>query len=182
MKTIVSYEDIESHCLTIARQMSKDKWVPDYVVGITRGGLLPGVLLSNWFGCKMHTLSVSLRDHFDNESNLWMAEDAIGYVPIERRDESGTMTDTAYRKNILIVDDINDTGATLNWIKTDWQQSCLPNNDTWNSVWDNNIRVATLYNRWSSKSELPVKYTGTFIHLDNDPGWIVFPWEKWSDE
>jgi hypoxanthine phosphoribosyltransferase len=182
MKTIVSYEDIESHCLAIAKQMSRDKWVPDYIVGITRGGLLPAVLLSNWFGCKMHTLSVSFRDNFDNESNCWMAEDAIGYIPFEERDESSKMIDPSYRKNILIVDDINDTGATLNWIKMDWMQSCLPNNDEWNNVWDNNVRVATLYNRYSSKSELPVKYSGVFINLDNDPGWIVFPWEKWSNE
>jgi xanthine phosphoribosyltransferase len=182
MKTSVSYEEIESHCLAIAKQMSKDKWVPDYIVGITRGGLLPAVLLSNWFECKMHTLAVSLRDNSDTESNCWMAEDAIGYVPFEERGVFGAEIDPSYRKNILIVDDINDTGATLNWIKMDWQQNCLPSHSAWDSVWNNNVRVATLYNRWSSKSELPVDYTGVFVHLDNDPGWIVFPWEKWASE
>jgi hypoxanthine phosphoribosyltransferase len=179
MKTLVSYTEVESQCLTIAKQMSKDKWVPDYIVGITRGGLLPGILLSNWFECKMHTLAVHLRDNHDTESNLWMPEDAIGYVPSEERGESGTMIDPAYRKNILIVDDINDTGATLNWIKMDWQQSCLPSNSAWDTVWNNNVRVATLFNRESSNSEVKVDYTGFNINLDNDPGWITFPWEKW---
>ena len=46
-------------------------------------------------------------------------------------------------KNILIVDDINDTGATFNWIKKDWQSGCLPDNEAWNNVWGNNVRFAT---------------------------------------
>jgi xanthine phosphoribosyltransferase len=184
MKTLISYADVEYQCLAIAKQMSKDKWVPNYIVGITRGGLLPAVLLSNWFDCRMHTLDVRLRDGQpeDCESNCWMAEDAFGYVPTEQRGESGTQVDPANRKNILIVDDINDTGATLNWIKQDWQSSCLPNHSAWDTVWGNNVRVATLYNRESSSSEIPVAYNGVLVTMDNDPGWVVFPWESWCGE
>ena len=29
-------------------------------------------------------------------------------------------------KNILIVDDINDTGATFEWLVNDWKQSVCP--------------------------------------------------------
>ena len=47
-----------------------------------------------------------------SESNTWMSEDAYGY-PGSDTDEN--------KKNILIVDDINDTGATFNWIKEDWE-------------------------------------------------------------
>jgi GLPGLI family protein len=67
----------------------------------------------------MHTLKVSLRDGDDTESNLWMAEDAANPI-IESR------------KNILIVDDINDSGATLNWIMDDWASSCaVYSDDDW---------------------------------------------------
>jgi hypothetical protein len=151
-------------------------------VGITRGGLLPAVLLSNWFECKLETLKVSLRRDEECESNLWLSEQAIGYVPTEERGGFGAEVDPYYRKNILIVDDINDTGATLNWIKMDWQQNCLPNNSAWDVVWNKNVRVATLFNREASSSELKVDYTGLSINLDNDPGWIVFPWESWCGE
>jgi hypoxanthine phosphoribosyltransferase len=181
-KTYYNYGEVEQCCFSIVKQMSKDKWVPDMVVGITRGGLLPSILISNWFDCNLETLKVSLRRDEDCESNLWLPEYAIGYVPSEERGESGTMIDPAYRKNILIVDDINDTGATLNWIKTDWQQNCLPNNSVWESVWNNNVKVATLFNRESSNSEIKVDYTGFNINLDNDPGWIVFPWESWCGD
>lgn len=184
-KTYYDYASIERLTLAVAKQISRDKWVPDYVVGITRGGLFPAVLLSNWFDCKMHTLDVRLRDGKGDqcESNLWMPEDAVGYVPVEDRGESGTTLDPAYRKNILIVDDINDTGATLNWIKHDWQTSCMPNSTVWNTVWGNNVRVATLFDRGlSSSSEIPVKYSGFVVTQDNDPGWIVFPWESWCGD
>ena len=181
-KSYYNYSDVELCCLSIAKQIGRDKWAPDYIVGITRGGLLPAVLLSNWFECKLETLKVSLRRDEECESNLWLAEQAVGYVPIEERGGFGAQVDPYYRKNILIVDDINDTGATLNWIKMDWQQNCLPSNSAWDVVWNNNVRVATLFNRESSSSELKVDYTGLSINLDNDPGWVVFPWESWCGE
>ena len=79
-KRYLSYADVNSQVLSIAQQITTDGWKPDYVVGLTRGGLLPAVLLSHWFNVPCHTLKVSLRDDgSDNESNWWMAEDAFGY-------------------------------------------------------------------------------------------------------
>jgi hypoxanthine phosphoribosyltransferase len=83
------------------------------------------------------------------------------------------------RKNILIVDDINDTGATLNYIKKDWQSSCFPKDKRWKEVWGNNVRVAVLYDNESSKSELNVTYSAVSINKADKDVWIVFPWENW---
>ena len=131
-KRWLSHEDIRSQCLDLARQITKSGWKPDYVVGLTRGGLLPAVMLSHWFGVPCETLKVSLRDDGgESETNCWMADDAYGYtVPGA---SIGETVDA--RKNILIVDDINDSGATINWIKQDWRKSCLPQD----AVWDDEI-------------------------------------------
>ena len=72
----LSYCDIESHTLEICRQIQHSGWQPRRVVGISRGGLLPAVLLSQWFGIPMVPLNVSLRDSGECESNTWLAEDA----------------------------------------------------------------------------------------------------------
>ena len=150
-----------------------DAWRPDYVVGLTRGGLVPANLISQYLGCRMECLKVSLRDGAEQESNLWMAEDAFGHRDFD------PMTSDDGRKCILIVDDINDSGATLNWIREDWMSGCFPKDRRWKEVWGNNVRVACLYDNESSKSKLDVTYSAVTINKSADPSWIVFPWEAW---
>jgi hypoxanthine phosphoribosyltransferase len=82
-------------------------------------------------------------------------------------------------KRILIVDDINDSGATLNWIKQDWQSGCFPKNKRWKEVWGNNVRVAVLVDNESSKSKLNVSYSAVDLNKAEEDLWIVFPWEDW---
>jgi hypoxanthine phosphoribosyltransferase len=79
----------------------------------------------------------------------------------------------------LIVDDINDTGATLNYIREDWPSGCFPDDPRWKQVWGNNVRVACLYDNESSKSELHVQYSAVSINKAAEDCWIVFPWESW---
>ena len=165
-KIYYSWQDVENQTQEILRQLQRDAWRPDYVVGLTRGGLVPANLISQYLEVPMETLKVSLRDGGQTESNCWMAEDAFGYKQ-------------EISKNILIVDDINDSGATLNWIKQDWQSSCFPNDSHWAFVWGNNIRVATLVDNEASASELNVSYSAVGLNKAEEDVWIVFPWEDW---
>ena len=65
---------------------------PTHIVGITRGGLIPAVMLSHSFDLPMETLGVSFRDN--------KATHHTKFKPID---------DARY----LIVDDINDSGTTF---------------------------------------------------------------------
>ena len=156
----------------IIRSMSKNGFTPDYIVGLTRGGLVPANMISQYLDIPMHTLKVSFRDDVDcgKESNCWMAEDAFGYP---------TGFAQAGKKRILIVDDINDTGATLEWIKQDWQGGCYPGaKEEWEDVWNNNVKFAVLINNEASKFK-DVDYVGHTINKEDNPEWCVFPWEQW---
>ena len=165
-KIYYTWQDVEHHTQEILRQIHADAWRPDYVVGLTRGGLVPANLISQYLGCRMETLKVSLRDDTECESNLWMAEDAFGH-------------EMEQPKNILIVDDINDTGATLNYIREDWPSGCFPDNPRWTDIWGSNVRIAVLVDNESSKSEIPVSYSAVDLNKAEQDSWIVFPWETW---
>jgi hypoxanthine phosphoribosyltransferase len=166
-KIFYSWKEVQGACLDIARQINSSDWKPDYIVGITRGGLIPATLLSQYLEIPLETLKVQLRDGYESESNLWMAEDAFGYNAAEIGDP--------LCKNILIVDDINDQGSTIAWIKQDWQSSCLPNDDRWEHVWGQNVRIATLTNNIASKET--VDYSVWEVNKAENDCWLVYPWE-----
>ena len=166
-KVFYNWQQVQGACLEIVRQMQQDEWMPDYIVGITRGGAIPAVLISQFLNVPMNALKVSLRDDADGtESNTWMAEDAYGY--------NGPVG-LPMAKNILVVDDINDSGATIAWIKQDWQSSCLPNDERWNHVWSENVRFATLTSNMASKES--VDYSVWEVNKAEEDCWLVYPWE-----
>jgi uncharacterized protein len=174
-KQLYTYDDVHNAAIDIVLKMYKDNWRPDYVVGITRGGLPLAVRISSLLDCRMETLKVKLRDNEPNEeceSNLWMAEDAFGYI----EDNDYNTSSVFEKKNILIVDDINDTGATFKWIKQDWQSGCLPNNPNWNTVWGGNVRFATMCEKTHTKFD-GVDYYWDEIDTSESDTWMVFPWE-----
>jgi hypoxanthine phosphoribosyltransferase len=177
-KLLISDVEFKHLVNKLCRDISNSEWRPDYVVGLTRGGLQPAVMISHYFGVPCETLKVSLRDGDESESNLWMAEDAFGYVPKEERGSGDASTDPALRKNILIVDDINDTGATLEWIRQDWPGGCLPTHHAWDTIWNRNVRFAVVVNNDSSNYK-DVDYSAMNINKLDDPCWVVFPWEDW---
>jgi len=160
-KRYIGVDEYRGLVAEIARQVAVDNWKPDLIIGITRGGAWPAVMLSHYFNCKMVGLDISLRDKFDTdpryctgpEHNGWADEDAMN------------------GRNILIVDDINDSGATINFIREDWMAY----------KWDkqDNVRFAVLISNEASKAVVDPKYVGEYINKHADPVWIVFPYEEW---
>lgn len=152
------YDDnfVKSAVLEIARKLYVDGFKPDYIVGLSRGGLIPGVLLSHYLDIPFHPLG-------HDESNCWMAEDAFGAYsdPIK----------------ILVIDDINDTGGTFNDLTEDWRGVCFPDDERWNNTWHQSVKFAALIH--NEASEFETDYRGHTINKAENPEWCVFPWERW---
>lgn len=149
-KRYVSWIYVEEYVNRILFDMYQDNWKPDYIVGLTRGGLIPAVMASHKIDIPMKALKVSLRDHVDDNDHNWaIAEDA----------EAGA--------KILVIDDINDTGATLNWIVNDWKLNNIKHN----------VKFAVLFDNLSSGFGQEVDYCAKEINKAERDEWIVFPWE-----
>ena len=175
-KLVITDAEFKGLVHKLCRDISNSDWRPDYIVGLTRGGLVAATMISHYFDIPLETLKVSLRDSGQSESNCWMAEDAFGYIPSDMREGIDKRSDATYKKKILIVDDINDTGATLEWIRKDWPNSCLPNDEAWKYVWNKNVRFAVVVNNESSNYE-HIDYSARNINKLEDP-----TWENWWEQ
>ena len=90
---------------TLVRKIKKSKVEFSYIVALSRGGLIPGVVLSHKLGLRLVPITWSTRDHEEKESNLWIPEDI------------------ADGNNILVVDDIIDSGVAMRSLLDDWNSS-----------------------------------------------------------
>ena len=180
----MNFKKLLTHTHDICRQVNLDEWRPDYIVGIVRGGMLPAKLISHYYNLPMYTLDIRLRQDSGTgpESNERMARDAYGY---SRTDHAAGIFSSA--KNILIVDDINDSGATFIHLQKDWQNTCNTYHanqgcefvdDRWNDVWGENVRFAVIVENTSSEFKGVTYYSKEINKLEDDV-WIVFPWEEW---
>jgi xanthine phosphoribosyltransferase len=187
----ITQSEFKAHIHSICQQIAASKWQPDYVVGISRGGLTAAVMISHYFNVPMKPLQISLRDGGDCVSDCGMAEDALGYpkqeIDVNDPDDLASMLDAASSlleqgsniKNILVVDDINDSGATINWLMDDWRSSCLPNDPDWEEVWNNNVKFAVVVDNLSSQCRVKMDFVGMEVNKAEEDVWIEFPYEIW---
>ncbi len=152
MKTIkYKKKQFDNDIETLVRKIKKSKIEFSYIVALSRGGLIPGVVLSHKLDLRLVPISWSTRDHQDRETNCWIPEDV----------NAG--------KKILVVDDIIDSGVALRTMFEDWNLSVCKKLDS------NNIYVASLiYNK--DQSIVPNFY-GTKISRKKTPEWFEFWWE-----
>ena len=92
----VDWQQVEQSCDLIA---SKFATHVDVVVGITRGGLVPAVMLSHRMMIPMMTCNITTRD-----GDCVEIDDKI--IELSNTD-----------RRILVVDDINDTGLTAEIVR-----------------------------------------------------------------
>jgi len=142
-KSIYSINEMHTAIKEIAEQIDISGFNPEVIISINRGGCIPGVYLSHFLEKPHKMIDIkSLSDNSKNEFSFLKKN-----------------------KSMLIIDDINDTGNTFDFVKKIFKDS------------DCEIRFAALINNITSKTK--IDYHGQLIDKSDNPFWYVFPWENW---
>ena len=88
-------EDFINSLNKIINQIKDSNWSPKVIFSINRGGCIPGIYLSHQLNLKHKVIDIQLRDN-TRTPDLKIIKEKIKQFD-----------------NILLVDDINDTGKTL---------------------------------------------------------------------
>lgn len=142
-----SWSKFDNDIIWLYEKIISQNWIPDYIVGVKRGGLIPAIKLSHLLSKPMIMMSYQLRDSIDNSIKLLEAQS----LPKD--------------KNVLIVDDICDSGETISDIVTKFLEEGF-----------NSVKTCALY--FNDKQSFTIDFFANTINRDIDSQWITFPWEK----
>jgi len=146
---LLTWDDITSAVSRVTDAITSSGYEVEVVVGILRGGVIPAVLVADRLGVK----DIGVMD-----IKFYEAPGVTGKEPYLRQPLTLPIRD----KNVLIVDDISDTGLTLK-VALDVVRHYAPRS----------VRTATLYVKpWTKLT--PDYYA--FVTED----WVVFPWDFWE--
>ncbi|MBD3397942.1 phosphoribosyltransferase [Candidatus Micrarchaeota archaeon] len=142
-----SWENTEKSIRSISEKISASGFRPDILIGISRGGLVPSRLLSDYLNVPLlYTIRISF------------------YTSIGERKEKPEVTQPLHveikGKNVLVVDDVSDSGKSLSLAK----QYLAP-------MAPASIKTAAIHFKPGSI------FKPDFFDSTTE-SWVVYPWEK----
>jgi len=145
----LNWKDFENCCYCLNQKFLLNNYIPDVIIGLSRGGVIPARILSDILNnLNLYFIDVKLYDGTNKRDCAVIRSD---FELSEIKD-----------KKVIIVDDIYDSGTTIKSVVSHLKSKEF-----------NDISTATLYAR-EGLEEYPNYYSKIVKRKD----WIVFPWEK----
>ena len=158
-KHYIRSEDLIQDSFRLAWQVYEDGYRPNYIIGVWRGGAPIGIAVQEFFSVLgVPSDHIAIRtSHYKGIDDRSTEVQVYGLNYIIKQVESDD--------SLLIVDDVHDTGISIEKIVSDLQAACKKNTPE--------IRVATPYFKPSKNktSRTPDYY------LHETDKWLVFPHE-----
>jgi len=151
--TITNWEYIYGLCRTVSDQVKDSEFEPDVVVALARGGWFAGRCLCDFLG--LDDLTSLKMEHYVGTAQK-TGEPEVRY-PMPEGSVEG--------KDVLIIDDIADTGGSI-----EHAQEYVEDRDP------DSVRTATL--QLLQTSEFEPDYVGERL---DEWAWIVYPWNFIED-
>ena len=152
-KTYIQWNDFHKHCDITAAKIVTDFPKIDYMIALSRGGLVPARIMAETIKPKKFlTIGLQLYDGCNSGDKVQMTQDLDSYTKeFDRHDK------------VLIVDDISDKGTTLTFAY----------GYIFKLTGGAHIRTACPYIK-KGTSRVPNYFAKEY----SDHEWIVFPFEK----
>ena len=158
-KHYIRSEDLIQDSFRLAWQVYEDGYRPNYIIGVWRGGAPIGIAVQEFFSVLgVPSDHIAIRtSHYKGIDDRSTEVQVYGLNYIIKQVESDD--------SLLIVDDVHDTGISIEKLVSDLQSACKKNTPE--------IRVATPYFKPSKNktSRTPDYY------LHETDRWLVFPHE-----
>ena len=145
------WEEMYAIAKTASEKIKKSGFYPDLIIAVSRGGLVPARMIADFLQIK-NILSVKA-DHW----GITASKDGKARISYGlNADISG--------KRVLIVDDVTDTGQSMELVKRHIE-----------GLHPKESKTATLFHLTNSK------YVPDFFGREQGWAWIVFPWNYTED-
>lgn len=158
-KVHVSYEEIHDIVADLSSRIF-DSFDADVIIGIGGGGLLPARLFRSELGIPMYAVFCSFYEDNCEESKKepqitqWLDETALASVR---------------GKRILLVDEVCDSGATLEYCIEEVLRTCDPEE----------LAVAVLHDKVRDKTGVvDTNVVHYFVGQYVEDVWLVYPWSS----
>ena len=158
-KHYIRSEDLIQDSFRLAWQVYEDGYRPNYIIGVWRGGAPIGIAVQEFFSVLgVPSDHIAIRtSHYKGIDDRSTEVQVYGLNYIIKQVESDD--------SLLIVDDVHDTGISIEKIVSDLQSACKKNTPE--------IRVATPYFKpGKNKTSRTPDY-----YLHETDRWLVFPHE-----
>ncbi|MCI6574914.1 MAG: phosphoribosyltransferase [Actinomycetaceae bacterium] len=157
-REVLSWQTFGDATREIAQEIWDSGWMPDLIVAIARGGLLPAGAISYALGVKSIG-AMNVEFYTDIAQTL----DAPMLIP--------PLMDTSVLegKKVLVIDDVADSGKTLQLVMDMIRNMGIPQPDGGTPVTVAEARCATIYHK--SRSIIVPDYV-----WKRTEKWINFPW------
>jgi len=177
-KRFYDADDIKKGCKNLAKKAKETEINFDYLIGLNRGGLIPLGYLS-YFLDNRNTKIIEVETYKDDQSQAVKNDVFKKQVNLVFTQLYSLFKDKIGNFDILIIDDLIDTGLTINIIREAFSR--LDEYDTHLKI---NVKFGAMFENYNYVKKhddiIDVTEEGTFFNKKENT-WLVFPWDEKID-
>lgn len=157
VKEHISWQEFDYAVRELGRQMMNNRYHPDYIVGLARGGLPAAVCLSHIFG-SVPVEAMLVRSYRKTTIKDGQQPESQGQLYTEAPKKPHAFYNS---QNTLFIDDLWDTGHTMMHIAQEYPKAVK----------------ATVFHKSDVQYDAPSKYVHYRGLWKPKSNWLCFPWE-----